>query len=194
MFYHMEKKSPWICMKELQCWTLNLRRLKANEKHINFGGNLASIPSMSYIGTVRHYFQRVWVFSFLPGENCSPYIIYLGKLFVQKLLFGDSLYLKWWGEKNGNFVFPENSFSDAWLKWEPVKRTFFRMVLGLILLAYKYLWILNKIQMMLTALGNYQMMAILSKAMVFKPIRNITLITNIYYMELHFVGLIQPLL
>lgn len=45
---------------------------------------------------------------------------------------------------------------------------------------------------MLTVLGNYQMMAILSKAMVFKPIRNITLITNIYYMELHFVGLIQP--
>lgn len=110
-------RKHWICMKELQSWTLSLRRPKANERCVKFGGNLANIPSMSYIGTVRYYFQRVRVSPFLPGENCSLYISNLPvQTIYSKIILGDSLCLKWWGEKNGSFVFSETSFSDAIIK------------------------------------------------------------------------------
>lgn len=67
-------KKSWICLKEKQSWTLSLRRLKVNERSVNFGENLADIPSLSYTATFRHYFQGVWVSPFLPEENCSPYV------------------------------------------------------------------------------------------------------------------------
>lgn len=51
------------------------------------------------------------------------YLIYLRKLFVQRLLIGHSLCLKWWGE-NGNLVFFETSFSDTTIKIRASKENF----------------------------------------------------------------------